>query len=350
MSTNTNDSVVALQEGASTPDDVNEPGEKGLPKVSVLLAETRIGQGISRQDIAERLYLSVRYIKNIDEGEFEKIGKPAFLKGYMRSYARELGLSGDEIVAVYVAELIEAVDDTTRLKDVTEQRVGSSNFTGPVATTGIYSLIGIASLLVAIWWLSPETEKPVVTSSADEKTLAISTSPGTANINEQLAATVLPFDDLESRSGEVDQTEVPDASTEGDSPVTDALTENGAGQLTSESTEGITETVNDSGASQPEIIVNRNLELQRINVTAGGDDHLQFVFTDDCWLEITDASGNLIYGDLNHDRDVLDLFGVAPFRLLVGRVSAVTVTFNDRPVSFEGYTFNDTARLVIEQP
>ena len=70
MSTNTNDSVVALQEGASTPDDVNEPGEKGLPKVSVLLAETRIGQGISRQDIAERLYLSVRYIKNIDEGEF----------------------------------------------------------------------------------------------------------------------------------------------------------------------------------------------------------------------------------------------------------------------------------------
>lgn len=346
--TTTNDSVVAPQQGDSTPDDVMEPGEKGLPKVSVLLTEARNVQGISQQDIAERLYLSVRYIKNIDEGEFEKIGKPAFLKGYLRSYARELGLSGDEIVAVYEAELKEAAGEISRLKDVTEQQVGSSIFTGPVATTGIYSLIGIASILVAIWWLSPETEKPVVTSIADEKTL-VSDAPETTELNEQSMARVLPFDDIESRLGEVDRMEVSTAA-DADLPETDAVTENDSERLIVESTAGITETVNDVGASQTGITISRSsdLELQRINVAAGGDDHLQVVFTDDCWLEITDASGNLLYGDLNHDKDILDLFGVAPFRLLIGKVSAVTVTFNDRRVSFEGKTFNDTARVVIE--
>ena len=87
--------------------------------------------------------------------------------------------------------------------------------------------------------------------------------------------------------------------------------------------------------------------IQPIRVSAGGDDHLQFVFTDECWLEVTDAAGELVYGDLNHDQDILDLYGVAPFKILVGKVSAVTVTFNDRAVGFSGVTFNNTAKLVV---
>jgi cytoskeleton protein RodZ len=118
----------------------------------------------------------------------------------------------------------------------------------------------------------------------------------------------------------------------------------------SEALEEIANEAVDTGGDQVGIVVSRSSDTvpQIISVAAGGNDHLQIVFTDDCWLEIEDAFGNLIYGDLNHDKEVLDLFGVAPFKLLVGKASAVTVTYNDRPVDFEGNTFNNTAKLVIE--
>jgi cytoskeleton protein RodZ len=378
--TNTNDSEIAEQGENSPTDAVNEAVGKSLPEVSIRLTEARVARGMSREEIAERLFLNVHFIECIDKGEFERIKKPAFLKGYLRSYARELGLSGDEIVTIYEAELEETEVETSGLRGVTEQKVGSSNFTGPVATTGIYGLIGIVLILLAIWWLSPEPETLEVTSTPDqlmapgigrenssdagiaeydpvaavdeytgsgEPGLETATSSLPTSLDEQLAARVLVFDDVQARSAEVGQTEIASADLETSSIDFDV------GSEAEQPGESLTDDANeaaDTGVDQPEILISRSsyAETQLISVTAGGDDHLQIVFTDDCWLEIEDASGNLIYGDLNHDMDVLDLFGRAPFKLLVGRVSAITVTFNDRIVKFEGNIFNDTAKVVIE--
>jgi cytoskeleton protein RodZ len=346
--TTDNDSVVVAQEEDASTDEVNQYAEKGLPKVSVRLAETRIARGMSRQDMADRLFLRIDYIDNIDEGEFEKIKKPVFLKGYLRAYARELGLSGDEIIATYEAELPVTADETSSIKDVTERQVGTSQFAGPVARTGTYSLIGIVLLLVAIWWLSPEPELPVVTSSADQRTL-VDDEPGDFRDTELADYIPEPAEKTAARTETVTSS-LPEIESLDQQLATRALLLNDDGQQVSESVEEIAVSAIDADTTPAEIVIDRSsdLESQMITVTAGGDDHLQFVFTDECWLEIQDASGNLIYGDLNHARDVLNLFGVAPFKLLVGKVSAVAVTYNDRTVNLEGNAFNDTAKLIVE--
>ena len=54
--------------------------------------------------MADQLFLTTLYIHHIDAGEFEKIPKVAFIKGYLRTYARAVGLDGNAIVSAFEAE------------------------------------------------------------------------------------------------------------------------------------------------------------------------------------------------------------------------------------------------------
>ena len=109
---------------------------------SMMLCAAREDLGLSQKEVADQLYLTTTFIKHIDEGAFDKFPKPAFIKGYLRSYARTVELSGDEVVACYEKEL-HAAEENVRIRDVTEETVGSVAITGPVFETGLVGLFGV---------------------------------------------------------------------------------------------------------------------------------------------------------------------------------------------------------------
>jgi|GEM_PF-1794236 len=63
-----------------------------------LLRKAREAAGLTRVEVAARLHLRVSIIEAIEEDDYKKIPRLVFAKGYLRTYARFLGLSGDEIV------------------------------------------------------------------------------------------------------------------------------------------------------------------------------------------------------------------------------------------------------------
>jgi cytoskeleton protein RodZ len=86
----------------------------------------------------------------------------------------------------------------------------------------------------------------------------------------------------------------------------------------------------------------------RITVTAVGEDKLEFDFSGECWVEITDADGESIYGDLNRAGDSLVVFGTAPFEVLFGKASAAKLQFNGKSFALSRYTSLDqTARVKL---
>ncbi|MEX1237317.1 MAG: helix-turn-helix domain-containing protein, partial [Pseudomonadales bacterium] len=87
----------------SIEDDQDSQPEQ-VSAVSKLLIEAREAKGLSQKEVAEQLYLTVTFIRYIDEGAFDKIPKPAFIKGYLRSYARVVGLDGDAVIEAYNQE------------------------------------------------------------------------------------------------------------------------------------------------------------------------------------------------------------------------------------------------------
>ena len=126
---------------------------------SALLAEARQRLGLSQKEVAEKLYLTTSFIKHIDDGEFSRIPKEAFIRGYLRTYARVVELSGDEIVALYDSEL-QVAGPIPELQGVTEEDLGSASITGPVLKTALISLAGMVLIVAVFWsWVTDPEEK-----------------------------------------------------------------------------------------------------------------------------------------------------------------------------------------------
>src|SRR3954452_6905655 len=53
---------------------------------------------ISLRDIAERTKISLRYLEAMEDDRFDLLPAPVFAKGFLREYARYVGLSPDEVV------------------------------------------------------------------------------------------------------------------------------------------------------------------------------------------------------------------------------------------------------------
>ena len=66
-----------------------------------LLARTRQEKDLNTKEIAKELRINVSIIEMMEGNEFQSIGAPVFVKGYLRQYANILGLSADSILEEY---------------------------------------------------------------------------------------------------------------------------------------------------------------------------------------------------------------------------------------------------------
>jgi cytoskeleton protein RodZ len=66
-------------------------------------------RGITLEEIAEATKIGTRSLRALEEQDFDKLPGGIFNKGFVRSYARHLGLDEEQVVADYLTALNEAV-------------------------------------------------------------------------------------------------------------------------------------------------------------------------------------------------------------------------------------------------
>lgn len=365
-----------------------------LPRVSVMLVEARTAMGLSQKEVADQLFLTTTFIRYMDEGQFHLISKTAYIKGYLRTYARVVGLSGDEVVAGY-EETIEARVEPFEMRDVAEEPVSANRFTGPVIQTGVIGLGALLLVVLLVWLFSGDDETEARGTSAtnsfetadvasndfsDETTTSTPTKPSSLPDRAELdgsevsAAPVvasgllsnddtpnyaLPSTPLSNKRGvavtkasiEVDQglassiekkdiesrsvVDVENAFSASATPL--VPTADGVASSTVEAP-AVAVTIENLGQGLGSVIT----------VTAAGDDKLEFSFSDECWVEVTDAMGESIYGDLNRIGDSLIVYGTAPFEVLFGKAPAAQLVFNGEPFALSRFTSADlTAKVKL---
>ncbi len=348
-------------EVTDTAEEQTQPADLGGPSPHFVAAREKLG--LTQKEVADKLFLTTTFIKYIDEGEFDKIPKPAFIKGYLRSYARVVELSGDEMVALYEAALT-AGEPEAEIRGVTEESVGTAAITGPVLQTGLIGLAGLALIVGIVWWAGSSDEEPappVVTSPS---------LPG-PTVEESTPAFDYVLDDVEPEMATEEETPEPESSTlqfedEAISSTDDFdAVEDTVQDVVEEGAEAafdIAEDVEDEVVEQVEEVavpatiddvkIERLLDNGRsyITVDAGGFDQVELTFTDECWVEIMDGQIGNVYNDLNRDNDVLTVYGTAPFEILLGKATGVEMIYNGRPFDLEPYVNQDkTAKLVISE-
>ena len=70
-------------------------------ELGVLLKAKRKEVGLTYAEISERIKVSARYLEALENEDWEHLPSPAFIKGFIRSYARVLGLSEEGLIALY---------------------------------------------------------------------------------------------------------------------------------------------------------------------------------------------------------------------------------------------------------
>jgi len=101
---------------------------------------------------------------------------------------------------------------------------------------------------------------------------------------------------------------------------------------------------------------NAVIEQTELELVQGGDgaetsqptlDLASIVFSEDCWIKVTDATNETIAIGIKKRGSTLTIRGVAPFEVNLGAANAVTITYQGNDLDISPYINGKTARFSV---
>lgn len=365
---------------------VPPPTEEPETDPGALLKQARERSGAGIADIAASTRLDETLVEALEESRYDAFPAPAYVYGYVRAYAREVGLDGDTLVRRLSAAEQEPTGRRRggvppRMKESSKELEWLQPMKPPLADRaqryvgalfgGVVAVVLIAAAVV-LWmaartsdWPFAATEDAQPESSAGEDLPTVAAgqpppSPGTT------VAAPTPAPSTPPRGEEVDaepepaggpsptQAGAPPADASGfvqvapgadpaDPPASSPASE-GAGASEQDApppSEPTLETVVAAADAAPPSLP----DVDGFSPLAG--DQLLLSFDEDSWVEVEDASGEIIHAELGASGEAHVVHGQAPFSIVIGYAPGVRVAFNGDPVALPPHTRQTVARLVV---
>ena len=306
----------------------NNPGQDdrsaAMPPTSLgrLLREARLGLNLSVADVAAQIKFAPRQIEALEADDFKQLPEAAFLRGFVRSYAKSLNLDAQTLLAalpqskVTVAEMIPASVDVPF-------PVAHSPQKHNLILLGAALLLAVIVVGFAVWHFTNPLKSPQVAQietpvSLPAETQLIPTPP----VPEQnlIAAPAIPAQPKlhSSVTAEFPSTPLPKqaAKTAVVQPVpkihsTDSTTNQG---------------------TSPETTT------------------LRLEFVEESWTEITGQDGKIISSEVHLPGSEMNLKVRLPLSLVIGHAATTRLYEDGELVELKPYTnsSSEVARLTIE--
>lgn len=113
-----------------------------MPSLGDEFRVAREARGLSLSDVAEHLHIRSTYLQAIEEEDWPVIGAPVYIRGFIRTYARFLGVDPEHA--------IEAFNSTVPSAPPTKQWNGGGSATGSPSGAGKPSILVWAAGVVAL--------------------------------------------------------------------------------------------------------------------------------------------------------------------------------------------------------
>ncbi|HCM0521200.1 TPA: cytoskeleton protein RodZ [Vibrio parahaemolyticus] len=300
-------------------------------EAGTLLKNKRESLGMTQKQVADRLRLRVSVIEDIENNRFESQQVATFTRGYLRSYAKFVGLD-EKVVLV-------ALEQTADVKPK-EQEIEMQSFSRKTKHEKHNSRIMLLTWVIAIviigisaaWWWQNQQENSLAQVVAE------------ANVEtSQPSADEIADIDLMTEEELIASTPAELAAsnnTASESSINAAQTDEVVPAETEESTTEVTQ--------EPVALIEAAEEVQEASpVVPEGMTLLTMKFKADCWIQVKDTNGKtLVSGTQKPGQDV-ELTGKAPFKVILGAPEGVTMTFASEPVDLSGYTSGKVARFTL---
>ncbi len=299
--------------------DEESPQQEETPlTVGRKLWNARDEKGLDRQSVADQLHLRPGIIAAIEEDNHDALPGELFLKGYVRSYARLLGLDEESLLSDLEGELAprrqaqESQQEPSPTEVIQQRRERRRRIGNLVAL--------VAAVVLAVWLIY--AFGPFVAEQASELTDdtgdAVPEEPAEVNGDEPAEDASLEEEPVPAEPEEADPVDEPQTRAPGlETPVA---------------------TVTPPPAQEPD----SGIESREIEVTEPEQDlvevSLSIDFDGECWVEVVNGAGERVVVRLATAGDRIDYVGPGPLEVLLGSVNAVTeLRFMGEPVDLGAY-------------
>ncbi|MET0066285.1 MAG: RodZ domain-containing protein [Candidatus Thiodiazotropha sp.] len=303
------------------------------------LERSRKQLGLDLSEVASRLHLTSAVVRALETDDYEQLPRPVFVKGYLRNYARLLGLKEDAVIADYQRLLPEDPEASVSVAPVKRDKAHKTLHSG----SGIMRLItwGIVLLLAGMlffWWqtrseledvapLTSPAESPSDAETAVFPSLPESDTPPETPVAESQPSPAPEFEPIEV-------IEVIPVEEE-------ALSEEA---ILAPEPEPAQEPTVAAPQDPPEPVTSPSVTPQ-----PGVAKTLVFRFTAPCWTEVRDRDGKVrMIGEMQPDtvRRLSSEYG--PFSVVLGDVEAVTLSIDGTPFNLKSRARGKVARFTLD--
>ncbi len=270
--------------------------------------------------------MSAYQIEALETGDFSRLPKGTFLRGFVRNYAKVLGLPSDTVLPMLDegapgGKKPGIVVPTQNIRfDPMSERLQS-----PYVKAATIAIVVVSLAFAAMyWWLfirptppgAAAARKPLAEVPATPLALAPAAKP-------EGVAKAAPAPALEPPKVEPPKkTEPPKKAPE---PVrTDLVKAEAAKAEAARKPEPVKIATPDAGAT------------------------LKFRFKGESWVEIRDGKGRLLLSRLNPAGSEAEVSGRPPFNVVVGNAPEVQLFYNDHEFALEPHTKVAVARFTVE--
>ena len=112
-----------------------------MPALGERFRAAREARGLSLSDVSEQIRIRSVYLAAIEEERWSAIGAPVYIRGFLRTYARFLGLAPEDVVTEFNAETEQSLPD---------ERTSAQSTAPPERPSNRGSLLVWTAALVAV--------------------------------------------------------------------------------------------------------------------------------------------------------------------------------------------------------
>ncbi len=313
------------------------------------LRQARESNGWSLAEVALKLNLTTTSLGNLEAGAFDKLPGHTFARGYIRAYAKLLGI--DQAV------LVQEFDQFTGTDSQGSNVHGLGRIEEPVRVS--HTILRIVSLLLLIavigggfvWWQDQASQRTKDLTSNAMEHVEVESADGTTQIH--------PLDEPEDQAV-VEGQAAPEAPVATEQPAPETAPAATAAVPTPATPAAPAHTpvaqahtpaapVQAPATATPAAPAAPAISPPTAPALIAGDGRVQITFVADCWTQVTDGNGKVLFSGLKRKGDTLDQGGKPPLTLRLGFARGAQVAYNGQPVDVAPFTSGETARLKLGQ-
>lgn len=355
----------------TNPDDAVASINAASFSVGTTLREARALQGLSLEDVSGRIKFAPRQIEALEADDFASLAENAFLRGFVRSYARLLQL--DPI------PLLDALPHEPESNAPMEVSAAAEMPYPGIYTERKYNIIWLAAALAValvlglfVWLFGgkqkenhatapvvqntqvetlalpaavpisavPDIEQTKAIGGVEMKQAAeVKNTPQVVPVKPVVAPIVAPVAKQEpGKAAEIKKTpQVVPVKPMAAPVVVPAVKQEPAKAAEIRNTPQVV----------PAKPVAVPVKQEPISVSPG-QASVRMTFEGDSWTEIKDKDGNVLMGQLNHAGDERYVKGVPPFTVTFGYASGVKLFYKGKQVDLAPYTRLEVVHLTLE--